>query len=96
MTCQWLIVANVVAIVSLAAATCPHSQARSDITIEGTGCSAFNYNNSCCLPDGRCKVNLGDGRQCSCSPDCHEPGVNKTCCKDIHSPPSKQNNKCAM
>ena len=93
----WLIIANVVAIVSLAA-TCLHSQARPDITIEGTGCSAFNYNNSCCLPDGRCRVNLCDGGQCSCSPDCHQlTDVNEVCCKDIHCLPSKKiNNKCAI
>ena len=81
----WLIIANIVAIVTLAAG-CPHDYLQAQ-TLHGTGCSAFNYSKSCCLPDAECYAMDG---QCSCSPDCYRETEQKyKCCKDIHCPNRK-------
>ena len=87
---SWLIIANVVAIVCLAAA-CPHSQQISHTqTVVGTNCSVFynNNNKSCCLPDAKCELQL-QASNCSCSPHCHSDNEVE-CCEDIRCPPSKK------
>ena len=89
----WLVIANVVAIVSLAA-SCPPSHTQLEFPtvytsspkrFQGTNCSAINYNKSCCLPDAKCYAIDGE---CSCSPHCYTDRRLK-CCEDIHCPSRK-------
>ena len=77
-TMNWLVVANIFAAVSLAAAH-QLQASMSQMTVDGT-CASIGYSTECCPPDENCQATDGD---CQCGADCYEQS---DCCDDVYCP----------
>ena len=87
-----LVVANIFAAVSLAAAHQLQASV-SQVLVSGT-CASIGYSTACCPPDANCQA--ADGN-CRCSADCH---MFSDCCDDVYCPPGNMTmhtfNYCAL